>query len=186
MIDRIDVLERYSWDSYGGCVQDIMDAHYTRIAHRPFYVRNDIDLALHGIASENSQRHERDGPVLGRDDPAPVRMSPQHLNESAELTRIGVRFVLPRHEVSGKALLVLEEEDGANVSIPFALEDLRLHRYFYFDPPPGRYSRGAIEGESDAEVRLLESVADGEYTATCLVYEYDDGTRRFTPGCPFI
>lgn len=186
MIDRIDVLERYSWDSYGTCVQEIMDAHYTRIAHRPFYVRNDIDLAVHGIASEDSRRHEREGPALGRDDPAPVRMSPQHLSESAELTRIGVRFVLPRHEVSGEALLVLEDEDGANVSIPFALEELRLHRYFYFDPPPGRYSRGAIEGEAGTEVRLLESAAEDEYTATCLVYEYDDGTRRFTPGCPFI
>mgnify|MGYP006977397093 CR=1 FL=1 len=186
MVDRIDVLERYPWDSYGGCVQDIMDAHYTRIAHRPFYVRNDIDLAAHGIADESSSRHEQDGPLIGRDDPAPVRMSPQHLAESAELTRIGMRFVLPRHELSGPGLLVLEDEDGANVSIPFELEEVRLHRYFYFDPPPGHYSRGAVEGEADTGLRLLESTAEGEYTATCLVYEYSDGTRRFTPGCPFI
>lgn len=186
MIDRIDVLERYSWDSYGGCVQDLMDAHYTRIAHRPFYVRNDIDLEQYGIAPADSMRYERSGPRLGRDDPAPVRMSAQHLQEELELVRVGVRFVLPRHEVSGRALLRLEGPDGARTSVPFSLEKLRLHRYYYFDLRPGVYHRGVIEGDRSSEVRLLESREEGGHTATCLVYEYGDGTRRYTPGCPFI
>jgi hypothetical protein len=186
MIDRIDVLERYPWDSYGGCVQDIMDAHYTRIAHRPFYVRNDIDLGSFGVAAEGSYRHERPGPRLGRDDPAPLLMSPQHLAEPMELSRLGIRFVLPDHAVEGRALLRLEGPDDAHVSIPFDLEEIRRYRYFYFDPPAGAYIGGVIEGDRSSEVRLLESGDDGDASTTCLVYEYSDGTRRFTPDCPFI
>lgn len=54
-IDKWNAWNRYPWGTYGRCVQDVLDADYTQIENRPYYVRTDILLAhlnVSGLAAE--------------------------------------------------------------------------------------------------------------------------------------
>lgn len=42
LIDKWTVWGMFPWGSYGGCVQALMDAHYTQVPGRPYYLRNDL------------------------------------------------------------------------------------------------------------------------------------------------
>ncbi len=186
MIDGVDVLGLHPWESYGTCVQEIMDRDYRRIAHRPFYVRSDIALADYGIAEASTAYAERPGPRLEPDLEVPLLLDQGYLDRGQPVQRIGIRFVLPQGRAEGKAQLNLKSEEGAHVTIPFDLSEIKLHRYFYFDMAPELYLSAYIETEEATDVQLLESHVEGEAVATCLVYEYAEDSRRYTPGCPFI
>lgn len=43
LIDKWKVWGRFSWESYAGCVQDILDKHYNQVPDRPYYIRKDIE-----------------------------------------------------------------------------------------------------------------------------------------------
>ena len=45
LIDKWNVWDRYPWDSYAGCIQSLIDEHYTQVLGRPYYLRNDIYTA---------------------------------------------------------------------------------------------------------------------------------------------
>jgi len=42
LVDKWKVWKRFPWESYGGCIQDILDQHYQQIPGRPYYIRNDL------------------------------------------------------------------------------------------------------------------------------------------------
>jgi hypothetical protein len=42
LIDKWNVWDKFSWNSYGECIQDILDKNYTQIKGKPYYLRNDI------------------------------------------------------------------------------------------------------------------------------------------------
>ena len=51
LVDKWNAWNRYPWGIYGQCVQDVLDAGYTQIENRPYYVRTDILLAHLGTPS---------------------------------------------------------------------------------------------------------------------------------------
>ncbi|MCE1191029.1 MAG: hypothetical protein LWW96_02625 [Acidovorax sp.] len=42
LLDKWKVWDRFPWESYAGCIQTIVDEHYTQVPGRPYYLRNDI------------------------------------------------------------------------------------------------------------------------------------------------
>ena len=42
MIDKLNLWGRYPWESYGGCVQKVIDEEYVRLPNKPYYIRSDI------------------------------------------------------------------------------------------------------------------------------------------------
>ena len=42
LIDKWKVWDRYSWDSYAGCIQKIIDKDYSQVLGKPYYIRKDI------------------------------------------------------------------------------------------------------------------------------------------------
>ena len=42
LLDKWKVWDRFPWESYAGCVQALVDEHYTQVPGRPYYLRNDI------------------------------------------------------------------------------------------------------------------------------------------------
>jgi len=51
LIDKWNAWNRYPWGTYGQCVQEVLDAGYTQIENKPYYVRTDILLAHLGVPS---------------------------------------------------------------------------------------------------------------------------------------
>lgn len=45
LIDKWNVWGRSPWESYAGCIQDLVDVHYTQVPNKPYYIRNDLYTA---------------------------------------------------------------------------------------------------------------------------------------------
>jgi len=42
LIDKWIVWDKFSWESYGGCIQNILNEDYIQIYKKPYYLRKDI------------------------------------------------------------------------------------------------------------------------------------------------
>ncbi len=42
LIDKWNVWDKFSWESYGKCIEEILDKDYTQLKGKPYYLRNDI------------------------------------------------------------------------------------------------------------------------------------------------
>ena len=81
-------------------------------------------------------------------------------------------------------MLRLQGPNASEFVQPFSLSTLADNKYRYFDLDSGYYSAGEIVSVSGGGVSTWESRDELGGVHTCVVYEYADGRRRFTPGCP--
>ena len=83
----------------------------------------------------------------------------------------------------GSAGLVLTALDGRVLTVPFQLDVLQDNKYHFFTLDPLPYHLARIVSTGGAGVSTWEAHhADGRVT-TCIVYEFANGTKRYTPGC---
>jgi hypothetical protein len=82
------------------------------------------------------------------------------------------------------AKLKLKGPDHDKFTQEFALSELVDNRYRYFDLDSKRYTAGEISFLSGGGISTWESHNEKGDISTCISYEYADGKRRFTPGCP--
>lgn len=106
-----------------------------------------------------------------------------HKNEAAMLQRMGIMFWLKDKPVLGEAELKLKGPDSVEFAKRFSLSNLTNSDYYYFDLDSRRYTYGEISIISGTGVSVWES-RGGNGVSACIVYEYTNGKRRFTPGCP--
>ena len=120
---------------------------------------------------------------LGASAPIRILMTSGHRNQDAGLKRIGVLFGTYARQNPGEAELRLARADGSVLARRFSLADLADNKYRYFDLDSKHYSAGEIVSISGGGVSAWEN-HDDKAASTCVNYEYADGKRRFTPGCP--
>jgi len=184
LIDKADVYDRYSWSSYGGCVQALMDRDYTRIANRPFYLRNDIDPEALGLGREADGYRTEPGPRLRAGQPLPL---PLQADATQPLTALEVRLANSDRTPAGTIRLRLHTNDGHTRTVDHSLAAGRHGESQRIEIEPGLYRSATLEVlDGDSEITLLHSRSDDGTTRPCLIHEYDSGKRRFTPGCPLL
>jgi len=49
LIDKVMVWEKYTWESYGQCINNLILAHYFKVKDRPYYIRNDLIVQYKNI-----------------------------------------------------------------------------------------------------------------------------------------
>lgn len=83
-----------------------------------------------------------------------------------------------------RANLHLISQNGEEKKIPFSYPRLRKAGYVTVAFPEGRYVTASVivEGYDQASVGGVRDSKNGYQD--CLVYELDDGSRRYTTGCP--
>jgi len=117
-----------------------------------------------------------------------LSMSPSHARHKVPLRRVGVMFGSHDGGKTGVAEISLRGPANADFSQRFRLEDLVSNQYSYFDLDPKVYAVGQIRALSGGGISVWEShFGDSSPTTyTCMIYEYIDGTRRYTPACPVM
>ncbi|MGF6759300.1 hypothetical protein P3T16_006732 [Paraburkholderia sp. GAS42] len=184
LIDKWTVWDLYAWSSYGGCVQDILDADYTHILDGPYYVRKDIlprDKGIYFPHGDYQLTHSR---VLEKGNEIPIMISSGSRFERAALKKIGILFNVTDGMNGGAAELRLKDSDGREHVQRFSVSDLTNQKYRYFDLDPAVYTSGEIVSLGGSGVNTWETRAKQGAVGTCVVYEYAYEQRRFTPGCP--
>ena len=186
-IDKWKVWDKFPWDTYASCIQKLMDTEYVQWPERPFYIRKDLVTEDMGISTSGGPpRKMHPSPQLGAASPITVSTTPGHQNQNSALKRIGVMFGTYVRQNPGEAELRLTGPDGAQFSKRFSLPDLGDNKYRYFDLDARRYTAGEIAAVSGGGVSTWESLGETGSAYTCITYEYADGRRRFTPGCPIF
>lgn len=124
-------------------------------------------------------------PSLTMEKPIQLRFSQKHMNDAITLKRIGIMFATYVRKNPGDAELRLSAIDGAVLSQRFVLSDLADNRYRYFDIDGGkRYISGEIFSITGVGVSVWEGKAQSADANTCVIYEYLDGRKIPTLGCP--
>jgi len=193
----------YSIDEYEPCILSLISEGYTAMSPgSPWLLRNDLfkeamDKLPRGAntqlilppgfvaLSPDSLRIMQRSALLTPTSPIQIKMSPTHENHPVALQRIGVMLATYGQQHIGAAELHLLGSDGAEFVHRLALEDIMDGKYAYVDIDARRYSKGEIRSLSGGGISTWESHM-AEYSYTCLIYEYVDGSKRYTPQCPIM
>lgn len=171
-------------EKYGACILSIMKKNYIRLSSKSqLYVRKDLLVEEMGADRDESVTIQLSS-TLSASSPIQIRMTPGHQSQSTGLRRIGVMFATPAGENQGEAELRLQGPDGAEFAQRFALPDLGDNTYRYFDLDAKHYTAGEIISRAGGGIRTWEGRNEQGDIATCITYEYANGQRGFTPGCP--
>jgi hypothetical protein len=85
----------------------------------------------------------------------------------------------------GTAELFLSTSDNQTHSVSFNLAGVSDNQYKYFNLNARVYSSGYISFMTGGGVSSWEAHDEqGSVIATCLVYEYANGVKNYTKGCP--
>lgn len=185
LIDKWNVWDKYSWDSYASCIQKLLDKAYIKLPDRPYYIRKDLIDEM-GFTSSDSGIKTQTSAQLSASSPIPVLMTSIHKNQKTGLKRIGVMFGTHVRKNIGDAELRLKGQEGIHFSQRFSLSELEDNKYRYFDIDSKPYSSGEILSINGSGVSTWESHSDKGLVVTCIAYEYSNGEKKFTPGCPIF
>lgn len=187
LIDKWMVWDRFSWDSYASCIQEILDLEYLQVPNRPYYIRKDLISGFDAYVLSKNQKMVPSSP-LSNVMPIQININ-KYLSDIAEqkkLVGVGILFGTYMRINSGVAELVIKREDDENVHISFSLPELQDNEYRYFDVPEGIYTSGEIVSLSGKGISTWESHSPDNTVSTCIKFVYSDNSRGYTPGCPML
>lgn len=187
LIDKWNVWERFPWDSYAGCVQELLDSSYRQVPDRPYYIRKDLVSGFDDYFSTKN-RKMIPSPPLSETTPIKLKADRDLMGAGKDKRLVGLGVMLGTHvRVNpGVARLILERESGAAFSVDFSLPELLDNRYQYFNVPEGSYVAGEITWLTGGGISAWESHDENSRAFTCIKYVFSDGSRGFTPGCPMF
>lgn len=184
LIDKWKVWDKFSWESYGSCIQKLLDSNYVQWPDKPYYLRKDLLTENIEVPAKGAPRKMQPSPLISPSNSLPISMALSHQKQNNALKRIGIMFGTYNRHNTGVAELRLTGPDGSQWSQRFSMADLVDNKYRYFDLDFKRYSTGEVVSISGSGVSTWESHDDKGGALTCINYTYVDGKRGFTPGCP--
>jgi len=188
---------KYSLDDYEPCILALITEGYVPLKFdSPWHIRNDLyQNALSKLPADADTSINlgpmvpkilRLGTPLTPFTPIEMMMSPTHLERRVVLRRIGILMGTYDRQNGGEAELRLRNPEGGEDSRIFLLSELENNRYHFFDIEPGVYIAGEIRSVTGEGISAWESHLVNSASYTCLIYEYVDNTRRYTPACPIM
>lgn len=181
LISKWKVWDQYSWDSYAGCIQEIIDREYTQYPDRPYYLRNDV--AEHFFKGKPVKTTMLPSAQLDSLTPIKLHIAARSEDGKAEIKRVGLMFGTYVRKNSGIAELHLKRLDGSDIVQRFSLPDLVDNQYYYFDIDSKISAEGEIISVSGGGISTWESHDENGKVNTCMIYEYVDGSKEYTRGC---
>lgn len=100
------------------------------------------------------------------------------------LKRLGIQIGTYIRTNPGVAELQLEGPDGHSRQLPIDLPKLVDNGYAMFELDGQTYNGGRIVFKTGGGISAWEAHAEGARPLTCMVYEFTDGGRVLTDGCP--
>lgn len=172
-----------TWDSYGKCVQSIIDRNYTQIPNQPIYLLNSIKSITGQPSTALIMFNQLPSKALDLQSPLNLNMLMKHQSSETGLKRISVQFATYLKRNPGEAELRLKGADGTSFTQRFMLPDVRDNQYQTFELDGKRYTSGEIVALSGGGVSTWDSHSSDKLISTCIVYHYTDSTLLTTPGC---
>jgi hypothetical protein len=173
-------LPQFQWASYGGCIDEALAEDYVKLLNRPLYLRRDVFAASGLTAQADESRYAIvPGPALTPEQPLHVP-----LESGRRLQRLGILLATYRRSYTAP-LHLQKRDDRGRVVYSRDADVVRDNQYAWFDAA-GVDGGDLVVSPADAQAPLsawLSRDTRSEHVQACVVYEYADGMRRYTPGC---
>lgn len=125
------------------------------------------------------------GKAINRSAPYVLSFLEIHKRENRKLKRIGIMLWNRNKHASGELELMLNGQDNNVFVRRFLLKEVTNNIYHYFEIDSKSYKYGELISFTDEEAGVYEGYGD-HGIKSCVVYEYVDGKKRYTPGCPIF
>lgn len=122
--------------------------------------------------------------VLAVNSPIKLHLMEDQTKQPKYLKRLGILFGTFVRTNPGMADLELVATDGRVETIGFDLSKLSDNAYKFIRLDPLPYTSGDIYFQTGGGVIAWQAHYPDGSVATCLVYEFTDGEKRYTKGCP--
>jgi hypothetical protein len=185
LIDKWKVWEKYPWNSYAACVQEVIDAAYVKMSNRNYYIRKDLVADEVGLTLDVSGVAVLPNEGVGASNTVKILMTSHHINAGVALKRIGVMLTSGQTAGRKEAVLHMTGADGDDFVQKFSLNVNAGGGYQYFSVGSKKYSSAYIENDAGLMFGTFEANHLDGKKLTCIIYEYVDGRKSLTPGCPF-
>ncbi|HDR2892146.1 TPA: hypothetical protein I4G69_003003 [Enterobacter asburiae] len=185
LIDKWKVWHKYSWESYGNCIQDYMNKDYIQVPGKPYYIRKDL-LNNSDDYFASKERKLIASPPLRKTSPITIKFPSlsKDVSNGKKLTGIGIRIGTHLRENQGNARLEIKRKNNLSFATDFALSGLIDNHYKYFAVPDDILPEGTISSLTGEGISVWES--RGNNNITCLKLIYSDGSATYPPGCPLF
>lgn len=173
-------LPKFLWESYGRCVDEIVAREYVKLLNRPLYLRRDV-FESSGLAAQADEGRYTLAPSspLTPAESFRIAVEPQR-----PLRRVGLLLGTYGRAYPGSLRLQLPPAPGQ--AAPFSdVDGAEDNRYAWFDASgigKGDALLSATAADAGVSVWMSRDARDGG-SHPCVVYEYVDGLRSYTPGC---
>lgn len=144
-----------------------------------------VSIEETGIANNPGDYRLVASSALSETTPITLMLNKQNKEDPAGLKRIGIMIGTYSRKNPGVAEISLSASSGRELVQRFTLSSLDDNQYFFFDLDSNHYLGGKITSVSGGGISTWESHGQDGSISTCMVYEYNDGRRRFTPGCNY-
>jgi hypothetical protein len=189
LIDKWNVWDKYPWNSYAGCIQNLLDTNYQQVPDRPYYVRKDLIHGFENSFISNANRKMIPSLPLSEADPIQLMFAKtfqKGLHAEKKLIGLAIMFGTHVRVNPGTARLMLRRANGSNLVVDFSLPELLDNRYKHFDVPEDLYISGEIVSRTGGGFSAWESHSEEGGAFTCMNLVFSDGSGGFTPGCPMF
>lgn len=184
LMTKWKVWDKFSWDSYGGCIQNILDEHYIKYLDKPYYIRSDLINDYKWWVPQPSTFKMVASSAVDIKNPIEIKFTNFSDNDK-KIKRIGIMLGTHIRVNPGIAKLLLIRSDGENLEIDFSLSDILDNDYKYFDVPDDLYISGSIYSVTGGGISVWESHNEKNEVYSCVKYIFSDESLITTPGCNF-
>lgn len=181
--DNWKVWGQYLVGEYEPCVLDIILSDYTLVLPN-LYVLNELADTLGLDVMTNYKMHEHSF-IIG-DESMELAMTGKYLADPRPLSKVGILFSTAESTLPATKQLNFIRQDGGIHQASVERSDLKNNRYHFFDLPSGNYVSMTINTITGQGISLWESHKDTGEKYTCLIYEFENGEKLFTPGCTLL
>lgn len=178
--DNWKVWGQYLVGEYEPCVLDIVLNDYTLVLSN-LYVRNTLADSLGLDVMTKYEMYQQS--LFTDDETVELAMTGKYLADLRPLAKIGILFSTSENELPATIELNFIRQDGDIHQATVHKSDLKNNRYHFFDLPSGNYRSMTIKPVTGKGISLWESHKDSGEKYTCLIYEFENGKKLFTPGC---
>lgn len=117
--------------------------------------------------------------------PVPIILTPSRQDDPTPLKHIGVMFGTYGRSNAGIAELRLHSPDGVSFAQRVSLANVPDNGFMWFDLGSKRITSGEfVSLDGGKGVSTWQTRSEDGTIATCINFEYVNGEKRSTPGCP--
>lgn len=141
------------------------------------YYVNDYSVKLPTIINTEPS------PSLGVDSPITISLG-EHNSSPIALKRLGVMFATWARENHGTAEIVFVNGQDRFYSPAFELSEIEDNKYTYFNVGGTPVTSAEIKSIDGSGVSIWQAKYDTGYISSCVIFEFMNGAKKYTPGCP--